>query len=188
MRIFVLIGPPSCGKGTQAKNIQSRFQVKHVSTGTLIREEIAKESTYGKKLQQHVNDGELIPDDLIQELLQKIILESSQDDILLIDGFPRTIGQVTFFLNFLREQEFTIEKMIILAVTNQELERRKEKRRMESSRSDDKIEIQNHRAIVYKEQTIPAIEELKIKVSFCEILAEGTISGISDKIIKCMEL
>ncbi|MEX0813174.1 MAG: nucleoside monophosphate kinase [Chitinophagales bacterium] len=188
MRIFCFIGPPSCGKGTQAKNIKNRYGVKHISTGTLIREEIKKENKYGILLKKYVDKRELIPDNLIQILLENIIINSSIEDSIIIDGFPRTVGQVDNFLNFLNKKNLNIEKMIILSVSEKELSRRKEKRRIESNRTDDKEEIQKYREIVYNRDTIPAIEKLKSRIEFCEILAEGTISQVSNQIVKCMEL
>lgn len=179
-----MIGPPFSGKGTQCKLISNKLGIKHVSTGEIIRKEIENKTEYGMKVATFEKEGSLVPDFLIKELLKKIIETNLTEDAIIIDGFPRSMDQVDFFLPFLQGMSLKIDLMIILNISDIELMLRGKKRIGESKRIDDTSSIQKVRLNFYEKSTIPAIEYLKTKVEYFEVLAEGTIDGVNETIIK----
>ena len=91
---IIVFGPPGAGKGTQSNNIINDFNLKQISTGDLFRKEIKFQTYLGKKIETLINNGELVPDDIVNELIEKIISNSSNFNKLLFDGYPRTLSQV----------------------------------------------------------------------------------------------
>ena len=87
---IILLGPPGSGKGTVSEKLVKDFSLKHVSPGVLLREEVAKETTIGKDIKQIIESGDLVPDQLVVEIVK---LEINNKNNYILDGFPRTIGQ-----------------------------------------------------------------------------------------------
>ena len=100
---LIIFGPPGSGKGTQSNNIINNFDLKQVSTGDLLRNEIKLQTDLGKKIESTINNGELVSDDVVNALIENIILDPNNFNRLIFDGYPRTISQVYSLEKLLKE-------------------------------------------------------------------------------------
>ena len=100
---LIIFGPPGAGKGTQSNNIVNDFDLKQVSTGDLLRNEIKLQTDLGKKIESIINNGELVSDDVVNTLIEKIISDPNNFNRLIFDGYPRTISQVYSLEKLLKE-------------------------------------------------------------------------------------
>jgi adenylate kinase len=181
----ILLGPPGAGKGTQAERIIEKYNIPHISTGDIFRENIKKGTELGKKAQEYMNKGELVPDDLVCEIATTRLLEDDCKNGFLLDGFPRTVYQAQKLDEFLAAHDSKLDKVLDLEVGEDELMRRITGRRVCRDcgatyhvvnfppkvpgkcdkcggvliqRSDDNEDTAKNRIAVYKEQTEPLID------------------------------
>ncbi len=105
---LILLGPPGAGKGTQAKLLSDRLNLKHISTGDVLREELKSDSDLGKQAKKFIESGELVPDSLVNKLIEKKILERGKKGFIL-DGFPRNLAQAQSLDNVLKNSKLTID-------------------------------------------------------------------------------
>ena len=181
----ILLGPPGAGKGTQAAKIVEKYGIPHISTGDIFRENIKKGTELGKKAQEYMNRGELVPDDLVIEIATTRLLEDDCRNGFLLDGFPRTVYQAEKLDEFLAARGSKIDKVLDIAVEKEELITRLTGRRVCKScgasfhvvnippkkegvcdycggeliqRADDNLETVTNRIDVYEAQTMPLID------------------------------
>ena len=181
----VLLGPPGAGKGTQAVRIVEKYNVPHISTGDIFRENIKNGTELGKKAQEYMNKGELVPDDLVIDLATSRLLEDDCKNGFLLDGFPRTVYQAEKLDEFLTAHGMKLDKVIDIEVEKEELITRLTGRRVCKKcgasyhvvnippkkegicdicggelfqRADDTVE---NRIEVYNEQTMPLVDYYK---------------------------
>lgn len=170
---IVILGAPGSGKGTQSAFLLQKYQLTHLSTGDLLRQEIANKSELGLKVQTIINNGELVQDDLIFELISNKI----SDKGALFDGFPRTIEQAKYLDKLLAKYNQVIDFAIFLQVDAEEILQRMLKR----GRSDDNHETIKNRLAVFEKQTKPVIDFYQDKLITIE--AVGEMQEIADQII-----
>ena len=113
---LILIGPPGCGKGTQAQILSDKYNYLKVSTGDMLREEIKKDTEIGKKIITNMNDGKFVEDEIVNKLLEKIIFDSNKINNLIFDGYPRTINQATNLENLLNKSNQKIDFIFFLNI------------------------------------------------------------------------
>lgn len=181
----VLLGPPGAGKGTQAVRIVEKYNVPHISTGDIFRENIKNGTELGKKAQEYMNKGELVPDDLVIEIATTRLLADDCKNGFLLDGFPRTVYQAEKLDAFLEEHGMKLDKVIDIEVEKEELITRLTGRRVCKAcgasyhvvnippktegicdncggelfqRADDTVETVENRIAVYIEQTMPLVD------------------------------
>ena len=181
----ILLGPPGAGKGTQAAKIVEKYGVPHISTGDIFRENIKKGTELGKKAQEYMNRGELVPDDLVIEIATTRLLEDDCRNGFLLDGFPRTVYQAEKLDEFLAARDSKIDKVLDITVEKDELIARLTGRRVCKAcgasfhvvnippkkegvcdfcggeliqRADDNLETVTNRIDVYEAQTMPLVE------------------------------
>lgn len=118
---LILLGPPGAGKGTQAVRIVEKYNIPHISTGDIFRENIKKGTELGKKAQEYMNKGELVPDDLVVEIACSRLLEDDCKEGFLLDGFPRTVYQAEKLDEFLAKHGRKVEHVLDIAVEKEEL-------------------------------------------------------------------
>lgn len=159
MKNIIIFGAPGSGKGTQSDKIIAEYGVAHISTGDVLRAEIKAGSELGKTASQYINEGKLVPDSLIIDMLAGA-LDSKGKDIpgVIFDGFPRTIPQAEALKKMLAERGHKVAAMIELDVPEEELMKRLVLRGQQSGRSDDNEETIKKRLDVYHNQTSPLIE------------------------------
>ena len=159
MKNIVIFGAPGSGKGTQSDKMIEKYGFGHISTGDVLRSEIKKGTQLGKTAQQYIDQGQLIPDELMVSILANVYDGFGKDHAgVIFDGFPRTIPQAEALKQMLSERGHCIAAMVELDVPEDELMRRLIKRGLESGRSDDNAETIKKRLDVYHSQTQPLIE------------------------------
>ena len=159
MRNIVIFGAPGSGKGTQSDKIIEKYGFEHISTGDVLRNEIKNETELGRTAKQYIDKGQLVPDELIIDMLAKVYDSyGSGHQGVIFDGFPRTIPQAKALKKMLADRGHSVAAMIELDVPEDELMTRLIKRGQESGRSDDNEETIRKRLDVYHGQTAPLIE------------------------------
>ncbi len=156
---IIIFGPPGAGKGTQAKRMQDRYKIKHLSTGDMLRAEVASESALGKTLKATIEAGELVSDETIIELIGNCISEPECERGFILDGFPRTVPQAKALDEMLAHMARKIDHVIVLEVDNDILIERIKMRANETggARADDNEEVLRNRLEVYESQTTPIL-------------------------------
>ena len=159
MKNIVIFGAPGSGKGTQSELMIKKYGFGHISTGDVLRKEIKNKTQLGNTAQQYIDKGQLIPDELMIDILANVYDSFGKDHKgIIFDGFPRTIPQAEALKVMLDKRGHKIAAMIELDVPESELMTRLIKRGQESGRSDDNAETIKKRLDVYHNQTAPLIE------------------------------
>jgi adenylate kinase len=185
---LILFGPPGSGKGTQSDNIVEKFGLIHLSTGNLLRQEIAEKTPLGLQARNFMDKGQLVPDEVVIAMIGTCLEKHPEAKGFLFDGFPRTIAQAKALDNFLKLKNTAISKVIALEVSEDELVKRLVKRGETSGRSDDTNEtIIRKRFSVYKEETEPVAEHYAAQGKLERIAGEGTIQDIFTNISRAIE-
>src|SRR6266852_6987711 len=121
---LILIGPPGSGKGTQAQLLGERLRLAHIATGDILREAIRLGTAAGRKAEPFVKDGQLVPDDLVNELVADRFRRDDRPERFVMDGYPRTLAQAASFDQALRQQFMNLSAVVVLAVSDAEILRR----------------------------------------------------------------
>ncbi len=184
---IALFGPPGAGKGTQAKKLMDRYNLAHLATGDILREEMSQGTDLGKKVKNVIKKGELVSDDLIVQLIEKKMQENTEADGFLFDGFPRTYIQAYILEGLLLKLNTSLSCMISLEVPEDELMRRMLERAKKENRSDDTEEVIKNRFEEYKSKTIPVANFYKEKGIYFEIDGVGSIDEVFERIVNTIE-
>jgi adenylate kinase len=176
---FLIFGPPGSGKGTQSVMLAEKFNLIHLSTGDMLRAEIKAGTALGKKMNLIMSKGELVPDEVVIEMIAYKIDNSKGSAGFLFDGFPRTVAQTVSLEKMLNERGMRIDKMLVLDVDHDELVKRLIGRAGLSGRPDDKDPaVIENRIEVYKEKTEPIINYCSQKGLYQPVNGTGTIDDI----------
>ena len=178
------MGPPGVGKGTQAEIIKDYYNIPHLSTGQILRNEIADHTDIGEKAKKYIDDGEFVPDDILSGIIKKNIVSERCPNGYILDGYPRNIPQAKSLEKLTKELNQNIDLVINLIADENELIKRLIKRSQKSSRTDDTKEIILKRQEIYWEQTAPIIEYYKKLDLLKEINGIGKVLEISERIKK----
>ena len=181
---IVLFGPPGSGKGTQAEKIINKYNLKHLSTGDLLRVEIANKTDLGLKAKSIMDKGALVPDEVVGGMIEKRIGAEKNPNGFIFDGFPRTVDQAKSLDKVLTKKNIAITIMISLDVKRQELINRLLKRGKEQGRSDDNLETIENRIKVYEAQTTPVMNYYDEQGKARYVDGMGTIEEIFTRIVK----
>lgn len=152
---LLLIGAPGAGKGTQAQRLSERFGIAHISSGDLLRQHVKDETALGQTIKSYVDQGDLVPDAVVMDMLRKPVVAAAQSGGYVLDGFPRTVDQAKAAFETARSLGVQVQAAVHLDVPNEELIRRLLAR---GRGSDDSEEVIAHRLRVYREKTIPLLE------------------------------
>lgn len=180
---IIICGAPGSGKGTQSDLIVKKYSLKHLSTGDLLRKEMAEKSELGQMVESYISRGELVPDNMIMDILLKHI-ENQTDDSngIILDGFPRTVAQAEALEIMLKKLDKEISVLIDVKVDENELIKRLIMRGQTSGRCDDNLETIKKRLDVYHTLTEPVNEFYKNSGKYISIDGMGTIAEIFDRI------
>ena len=214
MRI-ILLGPPGSGKGTQAKLLSKKYSIPHIAMGDILREEVAKKTPLGKKVNVYMSKGELVPDEIVIEVLKKRLQEADCVDGFILDGFPRTLNQAKALDNMLNELNLKIDAVIYIEVPDEEIMKRLSLRRTCKVcgriynlhynppkqdgkcdvcggeliiRDDDKPEVIKNRLKVYNDQTKPLVDYYKSHKLLIRINGVDSIDKVFQQIVKELSL
>lgn len=183
---IIIFGPPGSGKGTQSEKIIEHYDLTHISTGDILRQEISDNTELGQMARQFIDRGELVPDNIIIGMLENKFNALEQSKGVIFDGFPRTVDQARALKEMLNKRSERICIMINLEVEKEELIDRLLKRGETSGRSDDNLETIEKRIKVYESLTAPVIDFYKNESCYMGIKGEGGIDEIFRKI--CMAI
>lgn len=185
---IVLFGAPGSGKGTQSAKIIDQFGLYHISTGEVLRDHIARGTELGKTADKYISKGQLIPDELIIDLIANVIDNEAKDAKgLVYDGFPRTIPQAEALKRMLEERGSRVHTVVGLEVPEDELVERMLNRGRETGRKDDNLETIKNRLEVYHNQTHPLREYYVHEGTYLPVNGSGTVEEIFDNIASGIE-
>jgi adenylate kinase len=184
---IVIFGAPGSGKGTQSARIVEKYGINHISTGDVLRAEIKAGTELGKTAKGYIDQGQLLPDELIIDILASTLDGFKESKGVIFDGFPRTIAQAEALKKMLAERGQEVSIMLDLDVPEDELMTRLIKRGQESGRADDNEETIKKRLVVYHSQTSPLIDWYKAEGQYQHIQGLGTMDGIFADIVAAIE-
>lgn len=153
MTRLIFLGPPGAGKGTQAQILAQFLQIPHISTGDILRQAIKDQTPLGIKAQSYVDSGQLVPDDLVEDLVKERLSQPDTKNGWILDGFPRKVTQAVFLQELLAGTHQDSEKVVNLDVPDEVVINRL----LARGRKDDSEEIIRRRLEVYRQETAPLI-------------------------------
>ncbi len=155
---LLLVAPPGAGKGTQAVKLAAHYTIAHLSSGELLRKEVAADTTIGRIAVAYLERGDLVPDELVIEILAGPVLEAVQNGGYVLDGFPRTLHQAEEAYRVAQQVEgIELQAVVHLDVSGRELRRRLLARARRDGRSDDSENVIAHRLAVFDAETEPLL-------------------------------
>ncbi len=185
---LVLFGPPGAGKGTQSEKLIKKYKLVHLSTGDLLRSQIAAGTQLGLKAKQLMDQGVLVPDEVVIGMIESKLHENQQAAGFIFDGFPRTVAQAEALDKLLGEHQTEITCMVALQVEDKELIRRLLERGKTSGRADDQNStLIGNRIAEYNSKTLPVANYYQAQDKFTAVKGVGEIDEIFQKICHAVE-
>lgn len=183
---LVLLGPPGSGKGTQAARLKDHLQVPHVSTGDLLRAEVAAGSDLGRKAKEIMARGDLVSDDILLGMLEERLARPDSGDGFILDGYPRNLAQAAALDALLQRIGQPMDAAVQLAVDNELLIERIAGRARDQGRADDSPDAVRTRLRVYDEQTAPVIGFYRQHGQLTVVDGVGTLDEVFTRIIEAI--
>src|SRR6266496_100089 len=185
---LILFGPPGSGKGTQSEKLVEKYELIHLSTGNLLREEISNRTPLGLEAKSFMDKGQLVPDEVVIGMIDSCLEHHKDASGFLFDGFPRTEPQAGALDKLLSLKKTEIALVLALEVSEEELVKRLLNRGKTSGRSDDTNETVIHqRFIVYNNETAPIAEHYKKLKRFQAIKGEGSVDEIFNYLCQAID-
>ena len=179
---IVIFGPPGAGKGTQSKFIATKFNMFQLSTGEFLRKEMAEDTSIGKKISSVINSGSLVSDDIVSDLIEKIISDKKYQNRIIFDGYPRNLNQAKNLNNLLKKYNQKINIVLKLSVDLETVKKRILERRTLEKRPDDNEEVAIKRYKTYEKSTGPVINYYE-KLNLLKLVdGERPINQINNEI------
>lgn len=185
---IILFGAPGCGKGTQAARIKEKYNINHISTGEVIRGEIARGTELGKSMQSYIESGRLAPDSIVIGMIRNYLKEHRDAAGNIFDGFPRTTAQAEEFDRILAEDGQSVNVMVYMDVPEEELVKRILLRGKDSGRADDASEdVIRNRISVYRDQTAVVADHYDKHGKYAAIDGVGSMDEVFDRICEVID-
>lgn len=184
---IAVFGPPGAGKGTQAQKLAEHYNLSYISTGDILRKEIANKTELGEKAKLIIEQGHLVSDEMIVQIIEKYIDMYPNSNGILFDGFPRTYSQTYILDGLLTKMNTKLSCLLSLDVPNEELIKRMMSRAKKEERLDDKVEIIENRLKEYNDKTIPVIDVFKEQNKYHVVDGIGTVDEVFNRLINKIE-
>ena len=185
---LILFGPPGSGKGTQSDKLVEKYRLVHLSTGNLLREEIAQKTPLGLEARSFMDKGQLVPDEVVIGMIDSSLEFHKNAKGFLFDGFPRTAAQAQALDKLLELKKTSIAVVLALEVGEEELVKRLLNRGKTSGRSDDtNDEVIRKRFAVYINETSPVADHYKKAKKFYSIKGEGSVNDIFSSLCEVID-
>ncbi|AER66402.1 Adenylate kinase [Thermovirga lienii DSM 17291] len=211
---LIFLGPPGAGKGTQAAVISKKYGIAHISTGDILRDNVARETELGLKAKKYMESGQLVPDDVIVDMVERRLKEEDCRAGFILDGFPRTVVQAEALDKLLEKLHITLDGIVYFDVPDDVVIKRLSGRRICKScgaiynihsqppkkegvcdlcggelyqRSDDEESVVRNRLKVYKEQTAPLISYYEKSDKFLRVDASQDSSAVVQAIVEAVK-
>ena len=179
---IVIFGPPGAGKGTQSKFIAEKFNMYQLSTGDILRKEMSKNTEIGKKISTVINAGSLVSDQIVSDMIEKVISNNDYHNKIIFDGYPRNLIQAKNLENLLKKYKQKISIVLKLSVSLETVKKRISERKSLEKRTDDDKDIAIKRYKTYENSTEPVIEYYK-KLNLLKVIdGENSIDQINKEI------
>lgn len=185
---IALFGPPGAGKGTQSALVMKKYNLSYIATGNILREEIAKKSPLGLEAQELISKGQLVPDEVIIQILEEKLKAEHNFEGFLFDGFPRTYIQAYILDGLLSKLHTSLTSLISLDVDNEEVTTRLLERGKTSGRSDDNEEVIRKRLLEYEQKTLPVLNFYDDQGIHAPVNGLGSIEEVFSRIETKIEL
>jgi len=179
---LILLGGPGSGKGTQGALLSTRLAIPKIATGDLLRTAVRDATPLGRKAKTFMEQGLLVPDDIIMGLIAEVVTSPAARDGVIMDGFPRTVAQAAAVDRLLATKGRRVDRVLLIDVPEDELVRRMLGRAAQEGRSDDTPETIRKRLAVFREQTEPLIAHYRAQGVMTAIPGTGTVEEIADRI------
>jgi adenylate kinase len=186
MRVLML-GAPGSGKGTHGSRVAERYGVPHVSTGELLRDQVATSTNLGRIAKPYMERGDLVPVDLVLSMVVDRLIDPVPAAGYVLDGFPRTVPQAKSAYEVAKQAGLTLQAVVCLEIPHDELVRRLEERGRRYGRTDDTTDTIRHRIEVYEEQTLPLLEYYTGRGILHCIDAVGTIDEVTARVFDALD-
>ena len=185
---LILFGPPGSGKGTQSDKLVEKYGLIHLSTGNLLRQEIADRTPLGLEAKSFMDKGQLVPDEVVIGMVDSYFDHHKDSRGFLFDGFPRTVAQAEALDKLLKLKKTEIAVVLALEVSEEELVTRLLNRGKTSGRSDDTDEkVIRKRFAVYNNETTPVAEHYRRARKFQSVKGEGSVDDIFESICEALD-
>lgn len=186
MTRMLMMGPPGSGKGTQASRIADKLGIVAISTGDIFRYNVKEMTELGKEAKKYMDNGDFVPDEVTNRMVADRIRQSDAEHGFLLDGYPRTAGQVEALDGFLTEDGQALTVVMELTVPDEELVARLLNRADSEGRADDTAEVIQHRLDLYHEQTEAVIESYVSRGIVARVDGTGQIDDITERLLQAV--
>jgi adenylate kinase len=184
---LILMGPPGAGKGTQARFVADRFGVPAISTGDIFRANVSQGTPLGVEAKRYMDAGEYVPDVVTNRMVRNRIDEDDAAPGFLLDGYPRTLAQVTELDGMIEFTGHRLDAVVVLTVDSEELVQRLLQRAQTDGRADDTEDVIRRRQEVYLEQTEPLIEVYRERGILVEVDGMGEVDDVTARIFAALD-
>lgn len=181
------MGPPGAGKGTQASAVAAHFGVPAISTGDIFRANVAQGTPLGVEAKRYMDAGEYVPDEVTNNMVRNRIAEPDAEPGFLLDGYPRTLAQVTELDGMIDATGHKLDAVLVLTVDQDALVGRLLKRAETEGRADDTEEVIRRRQEVYREETEPLISVYGERGLVVEVDGMGEIADVQQRIFAALD-
>ena len=184
---LILMGPPGAGKGTQARFVADHFGVPAISTGDIFRANVSQGTPLGVEAKRYMDAGEYVPDEVTNRMVRNRIDEHDATPGFLLDGYPRTLAQVTELDGMIEFTGHRLDAVVVLTVDSEELVQRLLQRAQTDGRADDTEDVIRRRQEVYLEQTEPLIEVYRERGILVEVDGMGEVDDVTARIFAALD-